>query len=139
MKSDIFNFVRHFPIHGSIGNGCNSSFITLVPKVFDPLGLGDYRPICLLGSIYKILAKILAMHLKSVISSTVNEVQSAYIEGSHILDGPLMLNEIHSWEKKNKVKAFLLKVDFEKAFDFVNWRYLDAILEQTGFGVTWRS
>ena len=124
-----FNFVRHFQAHGSIGNGCNSSFITLVLNVSDPLALGDYHPICLLGSMYKILAKILAIHLKSVISSAIDEVQSAYIEGSHILDGPLMLNEIHSWAKKKKVKTSFLKVDFEKPFDAVSWRYLDSILD----------
>lgn len=46
---DILKYVKDFHISGSIPRGCNSSFITLVPKVEDPLNIGDYRPISLIG------------------------------------------------------------------------------------------
>lgn len=101
------------------------SFITLILKVKDPLTISDYRPICLIGRLYQIIAKILANRLKCVISLVVDEVQSAYIEGRNILDGPLIINELKNWAKKSKQSIFLFKVDFEKAFDNVNWGYLD--------------
>lgn len=50
----------------------------------------------------------------------IDEVQSAYVEGRNILDGPLIVNEICSWAKKSKKKVLLFKADFDKAFDSIN-------------------
>nr|KAJ0196777.1 hypothetical protein LSAT_V11C700381330 [Lactuca sativa] len=138
VKADIMNFVRHFENHGTLSGGCNSSFITLVPKVKDPLSLHDCRPINLIGCLNKIISKLLSTRLKSVIGSIIDDVQSAYVEGRCILDGPLIINEICSWAKRSKKKVLLFKVDFDKAFDSVNWEYLDSILGQMGFGNKWR-
>lgn len=138
MKHDIIQFVLHFKRHDTFSFGCNASFITLIPKIKDPLLLGDYRPINLIGCMYKIVSKILASRLKQVVGSVVGEVQSAYIEGRHILEGPLMVNEVYSWAKNTKEKLFMLKIDFEKAFDSINWSYLDSMMEQMGFSNKWR-
>ncbi|KAL4578043.1 hypothetical protein LXL04_014158 [Taraxacum kok-saghyz] len=138
LKEDIGNFVKYFEEHGRLEKGCNSSFITLIPKIKDPLKLGDYRPISLIESLYKIISKILATRLKKVIGTNVNEVQSAYVQGRNIQDDPLIVNEICSWAKKTKNKLLLFKVDFDKAFDSVNWKYLDQIQEQMGYGDKWR-
>lgn len=93
---DIVRAVRYFEEFATISQDCNSSFITLVPKAKDPITLSDYRPISLLGYVYKIVAKILANHLKVVLGSVVDEVQTAYVNGRNILDGPLMMNEMYS-------------------------------------------
>lgn len=111
----------------------NSSFITPVPKVKDPSSLSNFRLISLIGCMYKTTLKILATRLKAVIG----DVQSAYIEGRNILDGLLVVNELYTWAKKMKKKILLFKVDFDKAFDSINWGYLDSILTQIGFGNKW--
>lgn len=103
------------------------------------MSLGDYRPISLIGCMYKIVSKILASRLKQVIGEIVNEVQSSYIEGRHILEGLLIINEVAAWAKKTKKQIFLLKVDFEKAFDSINWGYLESTMEQIGFSQKWRN
>lgn len=90
--------------------------------------LCDLRPINLIGSLYKIIAKILACRIRKVMGKFFNDVQSAYVGGKNILDGPLIFNEIGSWAKKVKKKVLLFKVDFEKAFNSVNWNYLDSLL-----------
>ena len=110
----------------------------MVAKVKDPLSLGDFRPISLIGCLYKIISKVLASRLKTVVGNTVGEVQSAYVHGRSILDGPLIVNEICSWAKKSKKKILLFKVDFEKAFDSVNWDYLESVMCQMGYGKKWR-
>ena len=84
------------------------------------------------------MAKALASRLKKVLGTAIGEVQTAFISGRNILDGPMITNEICSWAKKAKQKLFLLKVDFDKAFDFINWNYLDSVMVQTGFGDKWR-
>ncbi|GKB45483.1 putative RNA-directed DNA polymerase, eukaryota, reverse transcriptase zinc-binding domain protein [Tanacetum coccineum] len=135
---DIQNFVVSFFSKGSFPPGVNSSFFTLIPKVSNPLYIKDYRPISLIGFQYKIVAKILANRLSKVIDSIVSPEQSAFIVGRQILDGPLILSKVIDWYKKRKKKMLLFKVDFEKAFDSVSWRYLDHVMDNLGFSSKWR-
>ncbi|KAL7613388.1 hypothetical protein Lser_V15G07136 [Lactuca serriola] len=114
IKADIFRFMKHFESHGSLARGCNSSFISLISKVKDPLHLGDYIPINLIGCLYKIIAKLMASRLKLVIGSVINEVQSTYIIGRYILDGPLIINEVCSWAKQSKELSFCLRLISKK-------------------------
>nr|KAJ0217194.1 hypothetical protein LSAT_V11C300153710 [Lactuca sativa] len=137
LKYDIFSMVKYFEQTGRLARGCNSSFITLVSKVKDPLSLGDFRPISLIGCLYKIIPKVLACRLKKVVGLTVDEVQSTYVDGRSMLDGPLIVNEICSWSKKMKKEILLFKVDFDKSFDYVNWSFLDSTLMQMGYGEKW--
>nr|GEW45480.1 putative RNA-directed DNA polymerase, eukaryota, reverse transcriptase zinc-binding domain protein [Tanacetum cinerariifolium] len=65
--------------------------------------------------------------------------KSAFISDRQILDGPSMLSEIMEWCKQHKKKMMIFKVDFEKAFDSVNWKYLDYGLSQFRFGEKCRS
>nr|GEV22819.1 transposon TX1 uncharacterized [Tanacetum cinerariifolium] len=73
-----------------ISRGCNASFVTIIPKVADPIGLGDYHPISLIGCYYKIIANMLAERVKRVVGDVVGEVQNAFIKGRYILDEVLI-------------------------------------------------
>ncbi|GJV14676.1 RNA-directed DNA polymerase, eukaryota, reverse transcriptase zinc-binding domain protein [Tanacetum coccineum] len=97
-----------------------------------------YTPISLIGSIYKIIAKILTNRLVGVLGGIINEVQSAFIEDRQILDGPFILNEVISWCKRKRKQSLIFKVDFEKAYDSVRWDFLDDVLSKFGFGEKWR-
>nr|GEV50574.1 RNA-directed DNA polymerase, eukaryota [Tanacetum cinerariifolium] len=137
--NDIQEFVVSFFSSGKFPQGVNSAFITLIPKVSNLLFIKDYRPISLIGLHYKIVAKILSNRLSNVVDSIISPEQSAFILGRQILDGPLILSEIIDWYKKRKKKMMLFKVDFEKAFDSVSWKYLDYMLHKLGFGSRWRT
>ncbi|GKD75590.1 RNA-directed DNA polymerase, eukaryota, reverse transcriptase zinc-binding domain protein [Tanacetum coccineum] len=139
MGQDIVAVVTEFFSTGKFPPGCNSTFIALIPKIHDAKIIKNFLPISLIGSIYKILAKILANRLSLVILDLINEVQTAFVPNQQILDGPFILNELISWCKHKKVNAMIFKVDFEKAFDSVRSDYLDDILKSFGFGDTWRS
>nr|GEW37184.1 RNA-directed DNA polymerase, eukaryota, reverse transcriptase zinc-binding domain protein [Tanacetum cinerariifolium] len=95
------------------------------------------RPISLIGSMYKIIAKILANRLVGVLRDIVNEVQSAFITERQILDGPFILNEVIQWYKLKNKQSLIFKVDFEKAYDSVRWDFLDDVLKKFGFGNKW--
>ncbi|GJY75848.1 RNA-directed DNA polymerase, eukaryota, reverse transcriptase zinc-binding domain protein [Tanacetum coccineum] len=138
-EHDVYMAVNHFFIHGEIPPGCNSSFIALIPKVPDANLVKDFRPISLIGSIYKIIAKILSNRLVNVLGDIVNEVQSAFIAERQMLDGPFILNEILQWCTKKKKKTLIFKVDFEKAFDSIRWDFLDDVLKEFGFRCKWRN
>ncbi|GJY14724.1 putative RNA-directed DNA polymerase, eukaryota, reverse transcriptase zinc-binding domain protein [Tanacetum coccineum] len=138
IEKDVIFFVKHFETSSHIPKGCNSSLITLIPKLDDPLVVGDFRPTSLIGCQYKIIAKVLANRLSKVLASVVGDVQMAFIKGRQIIDGPLIIDEIITWAKKCKKRMMFLKVDFEKAFDSLSWSFLLCIMEQVGFSSKWR-
>ncbi|MFS7889004.1 putative RNA-directed DNA polymerase [Helianthus anomalus] len=139
LEEDFYRIMVEFHDTGIINSGCSSAFITLIPKVKSPMGLKDYRPITLIGVISKVISKILANRLKKVLGKLISDSQSAFLADRYILDGPLVVNEVLEWLKRRKKKAFLLKIDFEKAYDNVNWAFLLSILSQMGFPSMWRT
>ncbi|GJY32697.1 RNA-directed DNA polymerase, eukaryota [Tanacetum coccineum] len=138
IENDVYEAVTYFFTNGDIPKGCNSSFIALIPKTPGANMVKDFRPISLIGCMYKIIAKILTNRLVGVIGDIVNEVQSAFIADRQILDGPFILNEVMHWCTVKKKQALIFKVDFEKAYDSVRWDFLDEVLQKFGFGNKWR-
>nr|GEV50238.1 RNA-directed DNA polymerase, eukaryota [Tanacetum cinerariifolium] len=137
IKNDVFEAVSNFFTHADIPKGCNPSFIALISKVSNANKVNDFRPISLIGSIYKIIAKILVNRLVRVLGDIVNEVQSTFIADRKILDGPFILNEVLQWCKIKKKQSLIFKVDFEKSYDSVRWDFLDDVLKKFGFGNKW--
>ncbi|XP_071687780.1 uncharacterized protein [Rutidosis leptorrhynchoides] len=123
----------------SMPKGVGSAFITLIRKVHNPSGIKDFKPISLIGVVYKIIAKILASRLVKVIDKIISKEQTAFIRGRQILDGPLILNETIDWYKKCKKKLMIMKIDFEKAYDTVSWDFLQYMLRVLRFGDVRRS
>ncbi|XP_028074521.1 uncharacterized protein LOC114276882 [Camellia sinensis] len=109
-KEDVMLCMKEFHSLGRLAFGMNSSFIALIPKKVNIVNLSKYRLINLIGSTYKILSKVLASKLKPVMP-----------------------------EKKAKKKGLLLKLDFEKAYDSINWGFLFSMLSNFGFGSKWIS
>ncbi|GJS07102.1 RNA-directed DNA polymerase, eukaryota, partial [Tanacetum coccineum] len=135
--SDFCEAIEHFFTSGGFSKGCNSSFVTLIPKIIDAKFVNDFRPISLIGCVYKVVTKVLANRLVSVIGDLVSDTQSAFVAGRQILDGPFILDEILKWCKRMKKQAMFFKVDFAKAYDSVRWDYLIDVLEAFGFGSVW--
>ncbi|GJZ86428.1 RNA-directed DNA polymerase, eukaryota [Tanacetum coccineum] len=131
--------VRDFFVNGHFPKGCNSYFIALIPKIQDAKFIKDFHPISFIGSVYKILAKILANILCLVLPYLISDVQSAFVANRQIFDGPFILNELLSWCKFKKLNEVIFKVDFKKAFDYVKWEYLDETLKAFVFGLKWRN
>ncbi|GJS32565.1 RNA-directed DNA polymerase, eukaryota [Tanacetum coccineum] len=134
---DLCEAVEYFFETGLFPKGCNSSFIALIPKVADAKLVNDFRPISLVGCVYKVVTKVLANRLSLVIADLVSDTQSAFVANRQILDGPFILNEIFHWCKRKRKQAMFFKVDFAKAYDSVRWDYLLDVLEAFGFGQTW--
>ncbi|GAU22483.1 hypothetical protein TSUD_296020 [Trifolium subterraneum] len=85
-----------------------------------------------------VLAKVLANRLSKVIGNVISVNQSAFVKGRQILDGILIANEIVDEAKKKKKELILFKVDFEKAYDSVEWSYLFSVMRKMNFPWKWR-
>ena len=138
LKVDFMDFLIEFHRNGKLSKGINSTFIALIPKVQSPQRLNDFRPISLVGCMYKVVAKVLANRLRSVIGSVVSDSQSAFVKGKQILDGILIANEVVDEARRSKKELLMFKVDFEKAYDSVDLKYLDAVMVKMNFPTLWR-
>lgn len=138
LKEDILAFMEEFHQRGKISKGMGASFIALVPKKEGEIGIKDYKPISLLGSIYKILAKVLAGRIQKILPSIISNEQGTFVKGRQILDDILVANECMHSRYKDRLPGLICKLDLEKAYDRVNRKFLLYMLKRMGFGETWR-
>lgn len=93
--------------------------------------MGDLQPIALCNVMYKILTKILANRLKSVLGGIISESQSAFIAGRSVIDNIIVAFETqHFIRRKSQGKKGLVavKADMSKAYDRVEWAFLRGIM-----------
>ena len=134
---DIIRAVYCFQNNGYILHGCNASFITLIPKKENPYSLNEFRPISLVGCVYKIISKLLANRLKRVSHNVIDKQQSAFLSGRGLLYSVLVANETLDFLKKDKKKGVIVKVDYEKTYDSVDWEFLVYMMGRLGFNNKW--
>uniref|UniRef100_A0A803P465 Reverse transcriptase domain-containing protein n=1 Tax=Cannabis sativa TaxID=3483 RepID=A0A803P465_CANSA len=138
IKEDLMKVVKSFERDGSIQGSINETFICLIPKKLGSCRVRDYRPISLITSVYKIIAKMLSIRLRGVLGETILETQSAFVEGRQILDSVLIANETVEDYRSRGRSGLVFKIDFEKAYDRVEWEFVDVVLGKKGFGEIWR-
>lgn len=98
----------------------------------------DYKPISLLGSTIKTISKVLANRLVPKLQALVEEQQTGFIKERSILYGIVITQEVIHQTKKTKRNGFLLKFDFQKAYDRANWECIMEILDRRKFGPRWK-
>ena len=130
-------FFKDFFEHNKFVRNLNSTFLVLIPKKENAVDIKDFRPISLVGGLYKVLAKVLANRLKRVVGQVVSTAQNAFVEGRQILDAVLIANEAVDALLKRKEKGLICKLDIEKAYDHLNWNFLLGVMEKMGFGRKW--
>ncbi|KAL6525382.1 hypothetical protein OROHE_015689 [Orobanche hederae] len=138
IKGDLCRVFEEFYVNGRITRGCNSFFIVLIPKKEGATRLSQFRPVSLIGSLYKVIVKVLARRMRPVMESVIGESQSAFIQGRNILDGIIVLNEVVEEAKKRKSKRVIFKIDFAKAYDSIEWEFLLTLMERMNFPGKWR-
>jgi hypothetical protein len=119
----------------SVPEGWNSTTIVLIPKIDNPEMVTHFRPISLCNVVYKVISKMLSNRLKVYLPNIISDHQSAFVPGRLITDNILVAYEsIHAMKKKKGKKGLCaVKLDMHKAYDQVEWCYLEKIMLKMGF------
>ena len=124
---------NHWFNQGGIPGQVTRGVITLIKKGKGVGGLDDYRPITLLNTDLKILARVLSNRLRIVIEDLVCPEQTYAIKGRKIHDNLHMIRQILEKLNEDDTGAALINLDQSKAFDRVDHRFLEAIMKKAGF------
>ena len=109
--------------------------ITLLPKKNKPANfLKNWRPITLLNCDYKIATKSIASRLRKVIPRIINHDQTGFLKNRFIGENIRLLDIITNYTDTEQIPGLLLFVDFEKAFDSVEWSFIEKTLKYYNFG-----
>ena len=134
------SMVREFFITEEFDARLNQTNICLIPKTDMPTSITEFRPISLCNVGYKIISKILSSRLKGILPQIISETQSAFVAGRLITDNILVAQEMFHALRMNqscKGKFVAIKTDMSKAYDRVEWSFMEALLLKFGFYAWW--
>ena len=137
IEMDIFNFASESIEKTYINEDLNISKIALLPKTEDMSRIKNFRPISLLNTLYKLVAKIYANRMKPLLHHWILPSQTGFVPNRCILDNVFLAFESIEWALESNQDLSLLLLDFEKAYDRVSWTFLQQAMERMGFEATW--
>jgi hypothetical protein len=140
LKEEIISAVKEFFKSGVMPEGINETAIVLIPKVDEPEMISQFRPIRLCNVIYKVLSKCLVNRLRPLLDDIISEAQRAFVPGRLITDNALLAFECMHYiqQEQNPAKSFCAyKLDLSKAYDRVDWVFLEQMMIKLGFSHCW--
>ena len=118
----------------------NRTNITLLPKTKNPTKMTEFRPISLCNVVYKIISKVLATRLKTILPQIITENQSAFLHERLITNNVLVAFELMHYlnhKRDGKDSYMVVKLDMSKAYDRVEWGFIKKVMERLGFHEKW--
>ena len=137
IEFDVFNFTAEAINQAHIEEELNISKIALLPKSEDRRKVQNFRPIFLLNTAYKIVAKVYANRMKPLLHHWILPSQTGFVPNRCILDNIFLAFEAIEWTLENQQNLTMLLLDFEKAYDRVNWTFLKQSMAKMGFDSIW--
>ena len=138
--NDVIEAILSYLNSGTLPDLLCHSFITLIPKVKNLEFISQYRPICQSNVLYRIFSKVLANKLKRILPEIVSEQQSTFMTDRLISDNIMVAFETLHYMRNHssgKVGYMALKLDMSKAYDRVEWPYMEKLMKKMGFDDIW--
>jgi len=108
VKKDILEVVEDSRKYKKVLRALNASFIALIPKNENSMTPDGFKPIALCNVVYKIISKVVANRLKSLLPSLISEEQTGYVEGEQILNNIIQAHEVVHSLKRNKQTGMII-------------------------------
>ncbi len=134
IQTPFLDMLRETYTHGELPYTVRKAIVALLYKKGDDTLLKNYRPISLTNYDYKILCFVLASRLQGVLKDLVHHDQTGYIKGRFIGNNARLIQDYFDYCENFDVPGILLFLDFEKAFDSVEWNFMFSVLEKLNFG-----
>ncbi|KAL6209655.1 hypothetical protein ACLB2K_020595 [Fragaria x ananassa] len=137
---EVSNAVISFLTKKDMPHDLNFTNVVLIPKVKEVQYMTELRPIALCNVVYKIASKVLANRLKTFLPEIVSLEESAFVPDRLILDNTLVASELAHYMhklKRGKEGFMALKLDISKAYDRLEWDFLQKIMLKLGFDQNW--
>jgi hypothetical protein len=120
--------------NGSLTASFKSSIIKLIPKKGDAHDIKKWRPISLLGCLYKVISRAVNNRLKSIINRFTSRAQKGFTNHRYIQEVLINVTEKISYCKKNNINGALLSIDQTRAFDTISHKFMSEVFKFFGFG-----
>lgn len=124
--------------NGELTNSQRQAVITLLDKGKDRSLLKNWRPISLLNVDYKITSKALTNRFTKYLPKIIEDSLAGYIKDRNIRDNIRTIVDTKEYLKDKPLTRILISVDFEKAFDSLSWKFMQAVLGKLNFGESFR-
>ncbi|KAL0367264.1 UNVERIFIED_CONTAM: putative mitochondrial protein [Sesamum radiatum] len=134
--ADVVRCILDFLNYRNFHLRLNHTFIVLIPKCTTPESVAQFCPISLCNVVYKLASKAIANRVKHFLDSIISPSQSAFVPNRLITDNVLVAFEVHHFlkhKKRGKVGLASLKLDMSKAYDRIEWKFLERVLDRLGF------
>ncbi|CAI5998235.1 unnamed protein product [Closterium sp. NIES-65] len=133
LGGDVLGFAKRFEETAVLPPAALEAVTVLLHKKGAKDQVQNYRPITLLNSTYKLVARVLANRMRKVLHKVISEEQYGLLPGRRLADGVSLIADIVDAAKCKNADWYLLLVDFQKAFDSVSREYLFGTMERMGF------
>jgi len=121
--------------NGELSTSQRQAVITLLDKRDkDRMFLKNWRPISLLNFDYKLLSKTLSMRMQVILPKLIHPSQAGFVKDRFIGDSIRVLQDLMDYTVQKNIPGMLLLIDFEKAFDTLEWNFIWKTLEKFNFG-----
>ncbi|XP_075074427.1 uncharacterized protein LOC142162026 [Nicotiana tabacum] len=115
-------------------DGYNACFFKKAWVIIKKNTIKDYRPIACCSILYKLISKVLAGRIQQIIASVISEAQASFISGRRIADNIILAHMlVKAYTRKNIFARCMIKIDLQKAYDSVEWSFLEQVLIEMGF------
>lgn len=129
MGKDLVTAVQSFFLYSFMSQSTNATLLSLVPKTESAEKMTDFRPIACCNVVYKIISKIMAHRLKGLLPKAIEMNQCAFVQGRLLLENVLLPTElVKDYHKPLVSSRSAIKLDISKAFDTVQWSFIEAVL-----------